>query len=524
MRILAFGLLACLLICSSASADALVLSVQRIDATTVNLSWTAGAPLYQVYRSNSPVGLVAPGNVVVQTSATSIGNATPPGTIWYYNVTDGHCATASTCPPATNECETAACFSGDCGFVDTTANTPTSNQTPGDCRINVCDGGGHVVSAGDDSDIPDDGNPCTFGQCNAGTPSEVPYPDGTACHLGAGTRCETGECVPSFVALRVGDGTAALSSASTAAFLEERLPGSGNLAASPIALPTVANGTNQACTLSGVGSSEGGLTRSYNEAYLQLAGYATPVGTATVSSTTSVAVNRVVCRIDAAGAIDTSTLFNTLFSANAVRSAVSDDGTRFWVTGATNGVAFIPRGMTGGTSILASPSNARQVGIYGGQLYGDSGSGTFTNVFTIGAGLPTASGQTATSLPGMPTSLASPFGYVLFDHNPSVAGLDTLYVADSRAIASGGGLQKWTFDGTTWTLTTTFKQGITAGMDGLTGYVQQDGSVALFGSTLESPGRLVKFVDDFVNLNPTATQLAVAGTNTAYRGVALEAH
>ena len=71
--------------------------------------------------------------------------------------------------------------------------------------------------------------------------------------------------------------------------------------------------------------------------------------------------------------------------------------------------------------------------IFGGQLYGSSGSGGFTNVFTIGSGLPVTVNQTATPLPGLPTTGASPYGFVLFDLDAAVAGNDTLYLADDMA-------------------------------------------------------------------------------------------
>ena len=43
--------------------------------------------------------------------------------------------------------------------------------------------------------------------------------------------------------------------------------------------------------------------------------------------------------------------------------------------------------------------------------------------------------QAATSLPGMPTVDASPYGFALLDRSQAVAGVDTLYVADDRSPA-----------------------------------------------------------------------------------------
>ncbi len=462
-------------------------------------------------------------NVIDQTSATSSTDGAASGNSLFYLVTGGHCATAASCPQSGSECVTAVCISGDCGFQNVAAGTPTSSQTAGDCNVNECDGTGGTTPVADNSDLPDDGNVCTNDLCIGGVPSNQPLADGTTCNAGGGNRCESGSCVPSIVVVRVGDGSAALSASAAAVFLEERLPGSGSLASiSP--LPTAVNGSNQQCTLTGTATSEGGLSRSANGAYLQLAGYAAAVGTASVSSSTSFSINRVVCRIDAAGSIDTTSRMPSAFSTVNIRGAVSDDGSRFWVSGGSSGVVYLPLGMSGGTGLDPNPINIRQLGIFAGQLYGTSGSTPFTNVFTVGTGLPTVGGQSCTPLPGMPTSVASPSEFLFFDLNSNVAGPDTLYVADNRTIASGGGIQKWTFDGTTWTLTTTFNSGLTAGVFGVTGYVKPNGNVALFATTQESPSRLVSCVDDFVNLSPTITPLMTAGTNTVYRGVALAPH
>src|SRR6185437_12393015 len=104
-----------------------------------------------------------------------------------------------------------------------------------------------------------------------------------------------------------------------------------------------------------------------NGHYLTLAGYdGDTTVTGSVVTTMSTATNRVVGRIDASGNIDTSTRIDTLISKGNPRSAVTDDGTQFWVGGSANGIVYLPLGTTGGTSILASPANVRVVGISGG--------------------------------------------------------------------------------------------------------------------------------------------------------------
>jgi hypothetical protein len=205
-------------------------------------------------------------------------------------------------------------------------------------------------------------------------------------------------------------------------------------------------------------------------------------------------------------------------TAGNVRGAVSTDGTVLWLSTSGLGVNFVPRGASLGTEILTSPGNVRALGIFQGQLYGTSGSGTFTNVFTIGTGIPTMSGQTSTSLPGFPTTGASPYSFVAFDLDANVAGIDTIYVADDRAIASGGGLQKWTNDGFTWTLAYTLTSGLTTGLRGLTGVTDAGGPILYATTTAAAGNQLVQVVD--TGSSSSFTTIATAPTNTAFRGVA----
>jgi hypothetical protein len=165
----------------------------------------------------------------------------------------------------------------------------------------------------------------------------------------------------------------------------------------------------------------------------------------------------------------------------------------------------------------------RGVRIFNDQLYGSSGNGPFTNVFSIGSGIPETANQTATSLPGMPTTGASPFSFVMFDLAASPAGLDTMYVADSAA-----GVQKWTFNGTTWSLVATLNITGNAGFRHIGGFVTaaSGGSpqaVTLMAATAETTNRLVTFVDTGVG-TPASQVVATAGANTIFRGIALSPH
>jgi hypothetical protein len=327
---------------------------------------------------------------------------------------------------------------------------------------------------------------------------------------------------PTFRVVRVGDGTTELSAASAPAFIEERR-WDGVRVGMPLALPTSASAAQQPLTLSGIATSEGALSLSLDGRYLAVAGYATPPGRDAVASSSN--VDRVIARIDADGAIDTSTVLGEVFSGSNARSAASVDGTAFWVGGSSGGIWYAGLGGTNLAQIVASPDNVRLVALFGDRLYGCSGTSPMATVFTVGNGRPTTGVQSAAPLAGLPRSGTSPYAFVLFDRSSTVAGLDTLYLTDDRnpeSDGSGGGIQKWTFDGNQWSRVATFTiaSGTALSFRGVTGAVT--GSVVtLVASTAESSvNRLVVFVDDG---SPTVTGITIATApgNTVFRGVAL---
>jgi hypothetical protein len=97
------------------------------------------------------------------------------------------------CGP-TNECQQSVCTDHACVITFTPLNTPVMMQQPGDCKINVCDGGGKIVIANDDMDTQGDGNSCTDDICTGGVLSHPPSMINTVC--GVGLVCNgVGGCV-----------------------------------------------------------------------------------------------------------------------------------------------------------------------------------------------------------------------------------------------------------------------------------------------------------------------------------------
>ena len=318
------------------------------------------------------------------------------------------------------------------------------------------------------------------------------------------------------VVYRTGDGSAALTNAGTAVFLDEYNPTTGNLdgteALSTLATPLVASGT---------AVSEGLLTLSGNGQYLLATGYDAPVGTlngtTSITGTTSTAVPREVATISGTGAVAQTTINN--YSANNIRSAASQDGTTIFTSGATTGILAVTSGAvnTAGTNLYNTSVNNRDIVVAGGQLYFSSGSNTGASlrIAQVGTGLPTTTGQTATEVPGITVSTTAgtpvnaPYQFKAVTLGTGTAA-DTFYIADNGS----GLLEKYSLANGTFNLTGTVAL---AGISGLAARAVPGGE-QLVAST--AAGLFVGTDTSGLGgaLNATLTQFATAGTNEAFRG------
>lgn len=324
------------------------------------------------------------------------------------------------------------------------------------------------------------------------------------------------------VVSRVGDGSAALTGTTSAVFVDQ-FTTAGSLVNS-LAMPTAASGANFAFTLGGTSSTQGQLTLSDDGRYVTLIGYDAPVGTTGPASNASFR-GRTIARIDAGGSIDTTTRFEA--GGMTPRAAVSVDGSQYWTTAdtgaaASGGLRYHVHGASvNGVQLNSTTTNIRTVNIFNNQLYIGSSTGVggdFRGVSAVGSGLPTTASSFAL-LPGMGGSNTgntdSTYDFVFADAN-------TLYVADDDTSApASGGLQKWTFDGATWTKAWTLVPDASTGLRSLAGRFQPTGAFEIFGITsVSSAGgatQLVQLVD--AGANPTFTVLATAPANTTFRGV-----
>ena len=350
----------------------------------------------------------------------------------------------------------------------------------------------------------------------------------------------------SLVVERIGDGSTTLSNASAAISVLE-VTTSGSLSQT-ITLPS--SGTTPQ-TDSGSASSNGYLNTYFSGGvgYVSVPGLNLATGTASAAGL-NVKVNST---LDATGNVINRTLFPTggptgtppsPFSGNNYRSSIATSGSTFYATGHSSGSP-----VTGGawyfdgtaftqvsSTATGQVTNLRNVEIYNNRLFFSTGSGTTRGVYSIGSGLPTTSGQTATSFINM-GSVAEAYGFVLFDTNND-STLDLAYVADDRTTVTAGGINRFDFSGGAWSQTgsafrfdtsssllttgTAAAGGSLVSIRGLTGsYDAATSTATLFATTTQtSNNSLISFLDTgSLSTSTTFNTLQSAGTNYVFRGV-----
>ena len=122
-------------------------------------------------------GWTTSGSGASTSSGTAGSGGAPP------DCTDAAECTAVTVPPG--PCASlgkVVCAGGKCGVDFTPGDAPS--QRFGDCQRWVCDAAGQATLVADDTDVYDDGNPCTAEACSGGAPSRVDLPTGSTCALG----------------------------------------------------------------------------------------------------------------------------------------------------------------------------------------------------------------------------------------------------------------------------------------------------------------------------------------------------
>lgn len=304
------------------------------------------------------------------------------------------------------------------------------------------------------------------------------------------------------VVLQVGDGSAALTNASTAVFLKEyntTTPAQAS-AVSSVTVPTT--GAHR-LTVSGSATSEGQITLSSDSLKLVIAGYDTTAGLAAVNGTASAAVARAVDTVSYRGTPGRAAATNTAFSANNIRCVARSNGENYWAAGANSGTYYMGAGTAG--AVQTTVANTRTVLALNGNLYFSTSSGT-AGIWKI-TGQPVAAG-TAAVLIATPSG-SSPYGFAI-NATETVA-----YVSDDRTNGQGG-IYKWTLSGSVWSPVDTLKPTATTGTRSV--IVNWSGTYpSIYAITTDN--KLIRW-NDSANMAHNITVLATAGTNMAFRSVA----
>jgi hypothetical protein len=305
--------------------------------------------------------------------------------------------------------------------------------------------------------------------------------------------------------LRIGDGSETLANTGNTVFIDQFTVG-GSLVNS-VTIPD--SGANS-MILSGTATAEGFLSRSPNGAYLTFAAYNTPRPySASVSTSASASVPRVIGMLDWTGTVSMPASSTTVANNQSWRSAVTDGNDNYWGLASSGGVRYLGN-TAAGASVESTYSTVRAIDIVNGNLFFSNTGSTPTPGPGIyrQTGLPTAS-QAPTQVISTGAGAAS----CEFAFN---SALTSAYIADDRTISLGGGIQRWDYDGVNWNLSYTLGTGTgsTVGARGLA-VDFSSATPVIYATTADS--RLISITD--TGAGAGATVLATAPSKEVWRGL-----
>jgi predicted extracellular nuclease len=309
---------------------------------------------------------------------------------------------------------------------------------------------------------------------------------------------------------RVGDGAAALGTTAAAVFLDEYTP-SGTLVQS-IALPTSGG---SAVTAVGNATTEGAIAFSQDGSALIFTGYRKASGGTSPASDSYTTTPRVIGTLKLDGTLNTTTTLSNdggSTSANTIRSATSVDGTTAFWTSTSTRIGYDNSPFAAGGTTQIDARNSRQVLVRNNIVYASNGSTTITAKVQSYGNLPT--GATAGTAVVTLASADAVHGMEFFDLSAGVSGPDTLYVLSTVE----GFLRKYTYNGTSWAASGSINVGTT--YVNLSG-TANGGNVTLYLTNGTTLSQLTDTSGYGGTLSGSLSSVATAGTNKAFRGVAL---
>ncbi len=316
------------------------------------------------------------------------------------------------------------------------------------------------------------------------------------------------------VVIRVGDGAQAESANGNTMFLDQfakdgtylstlAVPNSGAYAMVGIGPNVVTVGANSSIT----GNS---LSRSADGLHLSFAGYATNLTYgAPLQNSTDVAVPRGVGLIDAQGHYALALAVTNAFNTAVWRGAVTDGTNNYYGHARTSGTYYFGYNAPA-TAVQTNWANTRSMAIFNNNIFIVSAVNTLDGIM---------------ELPGMPTNLITSPTVIIpgstgsSDCEVSPDG-NTIYLADDGGSGSGAGVQKWHFDGTSWSQLYILTVG--SGARYVTADFSGANPVVYAVTTEDGNNSIVRIVD--TGAGSTGTTIAYSGVNQNFRGLRFGPH
>lgn len=304
---------------------------------------------------------------------------------------------------------------------------------------------------------------------------------------------------------RVGDGSAALSTASTGVYLDEYTT-TGTLVQSiwmGAAFSAVGNATT-----------EGILTLSQDRSSAIFTGYNKAPGGTSPAADTYVTTPRMIGSLNlASGAVMTYSIANDngVTTGNTIRSATSTDGhSAFWVATSSRVGYIASPAATGNGTTQIDARNSRQVFLSGNRLFASNGSTSIAGKIQSYGTLPTGATPATPEVSLALTDAVN--GFAFFDLSDTVAGDDTVYLLNTV----GTKLLKYSYDGSVWTASGS----ITANAQDITGFEAVNGNVSLFLTGANGLASLTDASGYNGTLAGSLTTIISSPVNEAFRGIA----
>ncbi len=310
------------------------------------------------------------------------------------------------------------------------------------------------------------------------------------------------------IVLQVGNGS--IASTGAPGSLED-YPTYGGPSLAQVALPK----TGSSALIFGASSYEGGLSLSADGHSLVVGGYNVPTGSYgsdidSSSTTGATPVLRAVGSVRANGSF-TLNATTTSFSGSTIRSAVADGLGNFWAGGGSSGVVYLGTNSPSATLSTVS-SSTRNLGMVNSNIYfTETGSGLGVMAFS---GAPKTSATPTLKINTAGTgSGPSPEGFAIN------SALTIAYVADNRTASSGGGIQRFNWNGSSWVYAYTLANNLTSSKIVYDLAVDFSGANPIcYAITGESSGNHLVTVTD-TGAGSTFTSLETAPSGDAFRGI-----